>query len=186
MADLYTNRLTLTGSRAYLESFVEILTVAGGSQSPASLVLTDSGALNLVVGLDTRAVTLQAFTGDDVIKTSQVNDSVLRAAGNDVMIPNDDDDTLVGGFGDDQMAGGNGNDVFELTGDNDGMRYCQIRCLRIVGHAVIRLFSVVSIPSLNMTPVMLWLGSRLIDNQSQNKTVAARAMADRKTFGHLS
>ena len=30
------------------------------------------------------------------------------------------------------------------------------------------------------------LGSRLIDNQSQNKTVAARAMADRKTFGHLS
>ncbi len=31
-----------------------------------------------------------------------------------------------------------------------------------------------------------WLGSRLIDNQSQNKTVAARAMADRKTFGHLS
>ena len=30
------------------------------------------------------------------------------------------------------------------------------------------------------------LGSRPIDNQSQNKTVAARAMADRKTFGHLS
>jgi hypothetical protein len=27
------------------------------------------------------------------------------------------------------------------------------------------------------------LGSRLIDNQSQNKTVAARAMAERKTFG---
>lgn len=30
------------------------------------------------------------------------------------------------------------------------------------------------------------LGSRLIDGQSQNKTVAARAMAERKTFGHLS
>jgi hypothetical protein len=30
------------------------------------------------------------------------------------------------------------------------------------------------------------LGSRLIDDQSQNKTVAARAMAERKTFGHLS
>ncbi|SEO17898.1 IS66 Orf2 like protein [Pseudorhodobacter antarcticus] len=29
------------------------------------------------------------------------------------------------------------------------------------------------------------LGSRLIDNQSHNKTVAARAMAERKTFGHL-
>jgi transposase len=30
------------------------------------------------------------------------------------------------------------------------------------------------------------LGSRLIDHQSQNKTVAARATTDRKTFGHLS
>ena len=31
-----------------------------------------------------------------------------------------------------------------------------------------------------------FLGSRLIDHQSQNKTVAARATTDRKTFGHLS
>lgn len=30
------------------------------------------------------------------------------------------------------------------------------------------------------------LGSRLIDGQSQKMTAAARAMADRKTFGHLS
>jgi tetratricopeptide (TPR) repeat protein len=30
------------------------------------------------------------------------------------------------------------------------------------------------------------LGSRLIDFQSQNMTVAARATADRKTFGHRS
>lgn len=31
-----------------------------------------------------------------------------------------------------------------------------------------------------------FLGSRLIDFQSQNKTVAARITAERKTFGHLS
>ena len=30
------------------------------------------------------------------------------------------------------------------------------------------------------------LGSRLIDIQSQNMTVAASATAERKTFGHLS
>ena len=30
------------------------------------------------------------------------------------------------------------------------------------------------------------LGSRLIDRQSQNRTVAAKATAERKTFGHLS
>jgi hypothetical protein len=30
------------------------------------------------------------------------------------------------------------------------------------------------------------LGSRLIDRQSQNKTVAARATTERNTFGHLS
>ncbi len=34
------------------------------------------------------------------------------------------------------------------------MSYCQIWCLRIVGHAAIWPFSVVSIPSLNVTPVM--------------------------------
>jgi hypothetical protein len=32
----------------------------------------------------------------------------------------------------------------------------------------------------------LGLGSRLIDRQSQNMTVAARATAERKTLGHLS
>jgi hypothetical protein len=32
----------------------------------------------------------------------------------------------------------------------------------------------------------LVLGSRLIDFQSQNRTVAARAMAERKTLGHRS
>lgn len=34
--------------------------------------------------------------------------------------------------------------------------------------------------------ISLILGSRPIDDQSQNRTVAARAMAERKTFGHLS
>jgi hypothetical protein len=37
-----------------------------------------------------------------------------------------------------------------------------------------------------MTLLAAALGSRLIDGQSQNKTVAARATAERKTFGHLS
>ena len=39
---------------------------------------------------------------------------------------------------------------------------------------------------LNTVLVVPVLGSRLIDHQSQNKTVAARATTDRKTFGHLS
>ncbi len=34
------------------------------------------------------------------------------------------------------------------------MSYCQISCLRLLGHAAIWPVSVVSIPSLNMTPVM--------------------------------
>ena len=36
----------------------------------------------------------------------------------------------------------------------DGWSYCQIWCLRISGHAAIWLGLVVSIPSLNETPVM--------------------------------
>ena len=39
--------------------------------------------------------------------------------------------------------------VAQLTGS-----YCQIWCLRFVGHAAIWSFCVVSIPSLNLTPVM--------------------------------
>ena len=34
------------------------------------------------------------------------------------------------------------------------LSYCQIWCLRVVGHAATWPFSVVSIPSLNVTPVM--------------------------------
>ena len=120
MADLYTNGLTVSGSIAFFESFVEILTVDGDSASPVSLIYTDSGNINLEVELDTRAVTLQAFTGDDVITTSQGNDSILGNDGNDVVIAADGDDTLVGGTGNDQLSGGVGFDVFELTGINDG------------------------------------------------------------------
>ncbi len=36
------------------------------------------------------------------------------------------------------------------------------------------------------TELLLALGSRLIDCHSQNMTIAARTMAERKTFGHLS
>ncbi len=120
MADLYTNGLTVSGSIAYFKAFVEILTVDGDSASPVSLELTDSGSINLVTELDTRGVTLQAFTGDDVLTTSQGNDSILANDGNDVVIANDGDDTIVGGAGNDQMAGGAGMDVFELTGALDG------------------------------------------------------------------
>ena len=40
--------------------------------------------------------------------------------------------------------------------------------------------------SIFMDSMILTLGSRLINFQSQKMTVAARATADRKTFGHLS
>ena len=47
------------------------------------------------------------------------------------------------------------------TADNIDIRYahlalsyCQIWCLRLVGHAAIWSFCVASIPSLNLTPVM--------------------------------
>lgn len=127
MADLYTNGLTVSGSIAYFKAFVEILTVDGDLHSPVSLILTNSGSINLVNELDTRGVTLQAFTGDDTITTSQGNDSILGNAGNDVLIAGDGDDTLVGGTGDDQLVGGAGDDVFELTGDFGRDRQLQRR-----------------------------------------------------------
>lgn len=39
---------------------------------------------------------------------------------------------------------------------------------------------------LNQVIVWVTLGSRLIDIQSQNRTIAASATAERNTFGHLS
>lgn len=40
--------------------------------------------------------------------------------------------------------------------------------------------------SLILKNVKMRLGSGLIDGHSQNMTVAARAMAEKKAFGHLS
>lgn len=140
MADLFTNGLTVSGSIAFFKAFTEILTVDGDSQSPVSLILTDSGAINLVNELDTRGVTLQAFTGDDTITTSQGNDSILGNDGNDAIIAGDGDDTLVGGTGSDQLAGGAGADVFELTGSDDGIDTfsggTEIDTLRLTGSEV--------------------------------------------------
>ncbi len=121
MPDLYTNGLTVSGTISYFKAFTEILTVDGDSASPVSLELTNSGSINLVTELDTRGVTLQAFTGDDTLTTSQGNDSILANDGDDVLIANDGDDTMVGGAGNDQMAGGAGADVFELIGIADGI-----------------------------------------------------------------
>ncbi|MBJ2152717.1 ribbon-helix-helix protein, CopG family [Paracoccus sp. IB05] len=39
---------------------------------------------------------------------------------------------------------------------------------------------------LSLTQQVHGLGSRLINHQIQNRTVAARAIAERKTMGHLS
>lgn len=44
----------------------------------------------------------------------------------------------------------------------------------------------VGIPEIWTPEIAGGLGSRLIDRQSQNMTVAARATAERKVFAHLS
>ncbi|NEY91603.1 calcium-binding protein [Tabrizicola oligotrophica] len=120
MADLYTGGATVAGTIAYFNSFVEILVADGDSTSPVSLELTDSGTIDLTVHLDTRAVTLQAFTGDDHITTSVGDDVIYGNGGNDTLIGFDGNDTLVGGAGDDSLVGGTGDDVFVLSGENEG------------------------------------------------------------------
>ena len=44
--------------------------------------------------------------------------------------------------------------TFYYPEDDDDLSYCQIWCLRVFGHAATWPFGVVSIPSLNATPVM--------------------------------
>jgi len=114
MADLYTGGATVSGTIAYFKSFVEILVADGDSASPVSLELTDSGAINLTTELDTRSVTLTAFTGDDSITTTTGDDLIFGNDGNDTIRTGEGDDTLVGGLGDDSLIGGLGNDVFVL------------------------------------------------------------------------
>lgn len=120
MADLFTNGSTVTGTIAYFKSFNEILVADGDSLSPVSMVLTDSGFINLNAELDNRGVTLQAFTGDDSIISAPGNDSIFGNAGNDTIVGNSGDDTLIGGTGDDNLAGGTGNDVFQIDDAGSG------------------------------------------------------------------
>lgn len=120
MAALYTGGATVSGTIAYFKSFAEILVADGDSASPVSLELTDSGTINLTVQLDTRSVTLTAFTGDDSITTTTGDDLVMGNDGNDTIKTGEGDDTLVGGNGDDSLIGGLGNDVFVLEDENVG------------------------------------------------------------------
>ncbi|TXH98756.1 MAG: hypothetical protein E6Q73_11540 [Pseudorhodobacter sp.] len=115
MADLYTGGATVAGTIAYFNGFVEILVEDGDSASPVSIELTDSGTLDMTVHLDNRAVTLQAFTGDDLLTTSVGDDLIFGNDGDDTIFGSEGNDTLDGGTGDDSLIGGLGDDVFMLT-----------------------------------------------------------------------
>lgn len=118
MADLFTGGATVSGTIAYFKKFNEILVADGDSTSPVSLMLTDSGTINLTQELDKRAITLVGFTGDDQIITTVGDDLISGNDGNDTINTGEGNDTLIGGAGDDSLIGGLGDDSFVLT---DGM-----------------------------------------------------------------
>lgn len=115
MADLFTGGATISGTIAYFKKFNEILVADGDSTSPVSLVLTDSGTINLTQELDKRSITLSGFTGDDLMTTTTGNDLILGNDGNDTINAGDGNDTLNGGTGDDSLIGGQGDDSFVIT-----------------------------------------------------------------------
>ncbi len=96
------------------------------------------------------SVVLNGDAGNDTINAGPA-DLAYGGAGDDIMsFENDDahDATAV-------VDGGDGNDLLKIQKTlGGGPSYCQIWCLRAVGHAAIWSWFVASIPSLNVTPVM--------------------------------
>ncbi|WHP70247.1 hypothetical protein [Phaeobacter inhibens] len=109
--------------------------------------------------------------------------------GNDTVIGGNNDDFLAGDAGVDSIRGGNGNDlIFADAGDFGAGGHVAggvgFDTLRLVGATGINI--VLADHELEAAYGADTLGSRLINFQSQKMTAAASAIAERKTFGHLS
>ncbi|NNU48267.1 metal-binding protein [Rhizobium sp. WYCCWR 11279] len=107
---LETNGATITKTGAEFEAYDVIRHSELNPLVAATLVISDSGTVDLSGELGSGSANVRGSSGDDTITTG---------AGNDTISGGDGADTLNGGAGNDHLHGGSGNDSLNGSAGND-------------------------------------------------------------------
>ncbi|MEB3042577.1 metal-binding protein [Rhizobium mulingense] len=119
---LETNGATITKTGAELEAYDIIRHSELNPLVAATLVISDSGTVDLSDELGSGSADVTGSSGDDTITTGAGNDTISGGDGADTLNGGAGNDHLHGGTGNDTLNGGDGNDQIFGDGGNDVIR----------------------------------------------------------------
>ncbi|KAF5884565.1 cadherin domain-containing protein [Rhizobium sp. PEPV16] len=119
---LETNGATITKTGAEFEAYDVIRHSELNPLVAASLVISDSGTVDLSDELTSSSANVTGSSGDDTITTGAGNDTISGGDGADTLNGGAGNDHLHGGIGNDTLNGGDGNDQIFGDGGNDIIR----------------------------------------------------------------
>ncbi|MGO8082949.1 metal-binding protein [Rhizobium leguminosarum] len=119
---LETNGATITKTGAEFEAYDVIRHSELNPLVAATLVISDSGTIDLSDELTSSSANVTGSSGDDTITTGAGNDTISGGDGADTLDGGAGNDHLHGGIGNDTLNGGDGNDQIFGDGGNDVIR----------------------------------------------------------------
>ncbi|MFS2179062.1 cadherin domain-containing protein [Rhizobium pisi] len=119
---LDTHGATITMTGADFEAYDVIRDSELNPLVPVTLVISDSGTVNLADELGSGSANVTGSSGNDVITTGAGNDTISGGDGADTLNGGAGNDHLYGGTGNDTLNGGDGNDQIFGDGGNDVIR----------------------------------------------------------------
>ncbi|WSH67826.1 calcium-binding protein (plasmid) [Rhizobium ruizarguesonis] len=119
---LDTNGATVTKTGAEFEAYDVIRYSNAAPLTAVTLVVSDSGTVDLANELGSVSANVRGSSGDNAITTGTGNDTIIGGDGADTLNGGAGEDQLYGGAGNDTLIGGDGNDLFSGDVGNDVIR----------------------------------------------------------------
>ncbi|MGR9204947.1 calcium-binding protein [Rhizobium leguminosarum] len=119
---LNTNGATVTKTGAEFEAYDVIRYSNATPLTAVTLVVSDSGTVDLADELGSVSANVRGSSGDNAITTGTGNDTIIGGDGADTLNGGAGEDQLYGGAGNDTLIGGDGNDLFSGDVGNDVIR----------------------------------------------------------------
>ncbi|MFS2179063.1 metal-binding protein [Rhizobium pisi] len=119
---LDTHGATITKTGAEFEAYDVIRDSDINPLVPVTLVISDSGTVDLSDELGSGSANVTGSSGDNIITTGAGHDNIDGGDGNDTLNGGDGDDLIQGGVGNDTLHGGDGNDTLWGDAGNDVIR----------------------------------------------------------------
>ncbi|MGO7658394.1 calcium-binding protein [Rhizobium ruizarguesonis] len=119
---LDTNGATVTKTGAEFEAYDVIRYSNAAPLTAVTLVVSDSGTVDLANELGSVSANVRGSSGDNAITTGTGNDIIIGGDGADTLNGGAGEDQLYGGAGNDTLIGGDGNDLFSGDVGNDVIR----------------------------------------------------------------